>query len=210
LLTIRHALRRYDPEAQRCQYTISHKRSTKHTIRHVRGQSPIIAASPVLLMQLWSHSDAAAAAAAPKHRENIERDEELSHTLRSHTLACSQPSRQHHRTPPQKNSAFMLISSRGRPSEGGVLSRGRPSPKAGVSAMAKERGGRKMITSLSPRAKRPFYIAWPAPHRCLNRPRLRFDWRPEKKGDQSGTRRAASHTASKSVAYRVLPWGELT
>jgi len=142
-------------------------------------------------------------------RKYRERRRALSHFALSHSRLLS-PSRQHHRTPPQKNSAFMLISSRGRPSEGGVLSRGRPSPKAGVSAMAKERGGRKMITSLSPRAKRPFYIAWPAPHRCLNRPRLRFDWRPEKKGDQSGTRRAASHTASKSVAYRVLPWGELT
>ena len=31
--------------------------------------------------------------------------------------------------------------------EGGVLSRGWPSPKAGTSAMAKERGGRKMLTS---------------------------------------------------------------
>ena len=168
------------------------------------------AASPVLLMQLWSHSaDAAAAATQERRRKCGERqggdtgDSALTHLANS-IVSSSR------RTPPQKNSAFMLISSRGRPSEGGVLSRGRPSPKAGVSAMAKERGGRKMLTSLSPRAKRPFTHAWPAPHRCLNRPRLRFDWRPEKKGDQSGTRRAASHTASTSVAYRVLPWGELT
>ena len=76
--------------------------------------------------------------------------------------------------------------------------------------MAKERGGRKMLTSLNVVCDAAFHTCLAAPHRCLNRPRLRFDWRPEKKGDQSGTRRAASHTASTSVAYRFLHWGELT
>ena len=44
---------------------------------------------------------------------------------------------------PARNSALTLRC----PGEGGVLSLARPSPKTGVSAMAKERGARKMLTS---------------------------------------------------------------
>ena len=75
---------------------------------------------------------------------------------------------------PARNSALTLRCPRGRPSEGGVLSRGRPSPKAGVSAMAKERGGRKMLTSSNVCAMWPFDTCLAAPHRCLNRPRHRL------------------------------------
>ena len=67
-----------------------------------------------------------------------------------------------------RNPAQSLRCPQGRPSEGGVLSRGRPCPKAGpagVSATTKERCGRKMLTSLSPRPERGSHIAY----RCLNR-----------------------------------------
>jgi hypothetical protein len=132
------------------------------------------AASPVLLMQLWSHSAAAAAAAAPKHRENLERDEEVTMSLThlDSTLACIVSST--HSTLRARNSALTLRGARGRPSEGGVLSRGRPSPEAGVSAMAKQRGGRKMLTSLTPCSMWPCDTCLAAPHRCLNRPRHRL------------------------------------
>ena len=110
---------------------------------------------------------------------------------------------------PARNSALLLRGPRGRPSEGGVLSRGRPSPEAGVSAMAKQRGGRKMLTSLTPFPMWHCDTCLAAPHRCLNRPRHRLIGGPTE-GDQPGTSWATSNRASNSVAYRVLPWGELT
>ena len=140
------------------------------------------AASPVLLMQLWSHPAAAAAAAAPKHRENLERDEEVTMSLThlDSTLACIVSSTT--LDSPARNSALLLRGARGRPSEGGVLSRGRPSPEAGVSAMAKQRGGRKMLTSLTPCSMWPCDTCLAAPHRCLNRPRHRLIGGPTKRG----------------------------
>ena len=65
------------------------------------------AASPVLLMQLWSHYAAAAAPATPKRLRNAKEASRLSRHSLSHTLACSQPSRSHPRTPPARNSAFV-------------------------------------------------------------------------------------------------------
>jgi hypothetical protein len=128
------------------------------------------AASPVLLMQLWSHSVDAAAAATQERlrkcggRQGGDKGITISHSPREPIVSSSR------RNATTKNPAQSLKCPRGRPSEGGVLSRGRPSPPAMVSRCARVRGGRKMLTSLSPRAKRGFHIAWPAPHRCLNRP----------------------------------------
>ena len=65
-------------------------------------EATLRAASPVLLMQLWSHSVDAAATATQKRLRNAKEASRLSHTWRSHTLACSQPSRSHPRTPPQE------------------------------------------------------------------------------------------------------------
>ena len=200
-------------DAARPQGRQTHNQPQKKQETHNQARTRAVtlrAASPVLLMQSSTRFCCCCYSKGNKRSSKTRDASKLSHTLRSHTLACSRPSRHHHHTPPQKNSAFMLISSRGRPSEGGVLSRGRPSPKAGVSSMAKERGGRKMITSWNVRAKRAFYTCLAAPYRCLNRPRLRFDWRSSKRGEQPGTRTRASHTASTSLAYGVLPWGELT
>ena len=86
------------------------------------------AASPVLLMQLWSHSAAVAAAAAPKHRANLERDEEVTMSLThlDSTLACIVSSTT--LDSPARNSALTLRCPRGRPREGGVLSWARPGP----------------------------------------------------------------------------------
>ena len=107
-----------------------------------------------------------------KYRENLERDEEVTMSLThlDSTLGCFLSSTA--LDSPARNSALPLRCPRGRPSESGVLSRGWPSPKAGASAMAKERGGRKMLTSQNVRTKRRFYTCLAAPHRCLNRPRL--------------------------------------
>ena len=70
----------------------------------------------------------------------------LSLTWRSHTLACSQPSRQHHRTPPARNSAFVLISSLALVLRGSVLSWARPSPPTTRISMDEQTSARKMVT----------------------------------------------------------------
>ena len=62
---------------------------------------------PLLLVHHRELSAAAIAAATPKRLRNAKEASRLSHTWRSHTLACSQPSRSHPRTPPARNSAFV-------------------------------------------------------------------------------------------------------
>ena len=125
-------------------------------------------------MQLWSHSADAAAAATQERlrkcggRQGGDKGIAISHSPREPIVSSSR------RSATARNSALPLRCPRGRPSEGGVLSRGRPSPKAGVSAMAKERGGRKMLTSSNVCAMWPCDTCLAAPHRCLNRPRHRL------------------------------------
>ena len=70
------------------------------------------------------YAAAAAAAATPKRLRNAKPEEasRLSHTWRSHTPACSQPSRSHRRTPPARNSAFVSTPSLALILRGSVLS----------------------------------------------------------------------------------------
>ena len=51
---------------------------------------------------------------------------------------------------PARNSALTLRCPRGRPSEGGVLSRARPGPDRGISAINNQTSGRKMFTFIGP------------------------------------------------------------
>ena len=76
---------------------------------HRRGRvhSPCAQPVPSLPMQAFMRA-AAAAAATTKRLRNAEEASRLSHTWRSHTLACSQPSRSHPRTPPARNPASIL------------------------------------------------------------------------------------------------------
>ena len=139
------------------KHTISYKGSKKHTIKHERGQSPVTAASPVLLMQSFTRF---CCCCCSKGTVTI-RDRKHGMQVSSLTLslALSPPaSTMYHRTPPQKNSAFMLTYTLALVLRGFVLSRGWSSPEGMVGRSARVRGGRKMLTSLSPRAKRRSYI----------------------------------------------------
>ena len=127
-------------------------------LRSTRSRKYLLGSGlPGAFSQQWRHSAAAAAAATQEHLKKWEGDEEVTMSLThlDSTLACIVSSTT--LDSPARNSALLLRGPRGRPSEGGVLSRGRPSPEAGVSAMAKQRGGRKMLTPLSPCARRRFY-----------------------------------------------------
>jgi hypothetical protein len=98
-------------------------------------------------MQLWSHSAAAAAAAAaPKHRENLERDEEVTMSLTHLDSTLARIVSSTTLDSPARNSALLLRGARGRPSEGGVLSRGRSGPTRTKVSMVKQTSARKMVT----------------------------------------------------------------
>ena len=89
----------------------------------------------------------AAAAATPKHRENLDRDEEVTMSLThlDSTLGCVVSGTT--LDSPVRNSAMNSVPSIVVRLHAHVLSRGRSRLEAGVSAMAKKIGGRKMLTS---------------------------------------------------------------
>jgi hypothetical protein len=144
-------------------------------LRSTRSRKYLLGSGlPGAFSQQWRHSAAAAAAATQEHLKKWEGDEEVTMSLThlDSTLACIVSSTT--LDSPARNAALLLRCPRGRPLHVHVLSRGRQLSKAGVSAMAKQRGGRKMFTLLTPRSMWPFDTCLAAPYRCLHRPRYRL------------------------------------
>ena len=101
---------------------------------------------PVLLVHHRELSVAATAAATPKRLRNAKEASRLSHTWCSLTLASSQPSASHPRTPPQKNSAFASTPSLALVLCGFVLSSELIGPPRTKVSMVEQTNARKMVT----------------------------------------------------------------
>ena len=122
----------------------------------------------VLLAHHRELSAVATAAATPKRLRGAKGTSRLSHTWRSHTLACSQPSRSHPRTPPARNSAFVSTPSRSLALElaprGPVLSWGWFGPTRAKASMIEQTSARKMVTyDRSRTTGAPYRAHWELP-----------------------------------------------
>ena len=119
---------------KRNNYSKQQKNQRIH-LRSTRSRKYLLGSGlPGAFSQQWRHSAAAAAAATQEHLKKGEGGKEVTMSLThlDSTLGCVVSSTT--LDSPAINSALPLRWPRGWHSEGGVLSRGRPSSKAGVSA----------------------------------------------------------------------------
>ena len=117
------------------------------TCKQARARTPCRApVSPAPLMQSFTRFCCCCYSKGTKRFSKTRGASKLPLTWRSHTLACSQPSRQHPRTPPARNSAFAPTPEAALILRGSVRSWARPSPRTTRISMVEQTSARKMVT----------------------------------------------------------------